>query len=315
MVTARVPAYAKLNLALRVLYKRPDNYHELRTIFQTISLKDTLEIELAKGGSGVYVESAVDIPDNIAARAANAIVSETGLKAAVRIRLRKAIPMGGGLGGGSTDAAAVLLALPPMAGKRIAAARLAAIAGQLGSDVPFFLCGGTAVGIGRGEEVYPFPEPRPQWGLLWTGTEHVSTAEAYRYLSGQLTVTQDSFNMNEFQSMSWGIKGGLGSPSWSQVCHNDFEKVVFGQHPQLLQRKRKLKKAGAEPAMMTGSGSAVFGFFKNRAEAESARRILKLPEVALFRTINRARYRADWMKSLREYVRDDTWPPLSRYAR
>ncbi|MDX1981714.1 MAG: 4-(cytidine 5'-diphospho)-2-C-methyl-D-erythritol kinase, partial [Bryobacteraceae bacterium] len=295
-VKVRVPAFAKINLALRVLYKRPDNFHELRTIFQTISVKDTLDIEWEKGGTGLEVASSIEIPGNIVVRAADALMAEMGVKARVRIFLNKAIPMGAGLGGGSTDAAAVLLALPALAGKHVPAARLAAIGAALGSDVPFFLLGGTALGIGRGEEVYPFPEARPAWGLLWTGGVPVSTAEAYRYLSGRLTVTQDSFNMNEFQSLSWRIRGELTDSTWSRFCHNDFEKVVFSQHPQLLQRKRKLQRAGAEPALMTGSGSAVFGFFKSLAEAEKARTKLNLPEVVLFRTMNRARYRAEWMR-------------------
>ena len=150
----RVRALAKINLDLRVIAKRPDGYHELRTVFQTISLSDRLDIVFTPSrATSVELDSSLDIADNLAARAAHLCLDELKLTARVEMRLEKRIPMGAGLGGGSSDAAAVLLALPPLAGRAISATRLIAIARELGSDVPFFLVGGRAVGLGRGTEL------------------------------------------------------------------------------------------------------------------------------------------------------------------
>src|SRR5579872_413219 len=181
---ARIRAYAKLNLGLRVLYKRPDGYHELRTVFQTISLADALEISFEPGKSTrIEMEGTPDIPDNLAERAAR-LVMDAGLKhGTVRLKLRKNIPAGAGLGGGSSDAASVLLALPVLAGLRLSMDQLTGFAVKLGSDVPFFLYGGTALGLGRGEELYPLPDGPATRALLVAPNLHSSTAEAYRDVS------------------------------------------------------------------------------------------------------------------------------------
>ncbi|MCP5114812.1 MAG: 4-(cytidine 5'-diphospho)-2-C-methyl-D-erythritol kinase, partial [bacterium] len=157
---ARLKALAKINLSLKVLGKRPDGYHELRTVFQTISLGDTLEMSYEPARrSRVELESTVDISDNLVVRAARLVMDAARMKGLVSFRLTKRIPLGGGMGGGSSDAAAVLLALPVLAGKDVPYEQLAEMALELGSDVPFFLLGGTALGMGRGEELYPLPEP------------------------------------------------------------------------------------------------------------------------------------------------------------
>src|SRR5271166_6237448 len=151
--TARLRAFAKLNLGLRVLYRRPDGYHEIRTVFQTISLADRLDISFTRTKTTrVIIEGTPEIPDNLVGRAAQLVLEDLSIHGDVSLNLRKKIPMGAGLGGGSSDAAAVLLALPVLAGKTLSDDRLHSIARQLGSDVPFFLHGGTALGIGRGEE-------------------------------------------------------------------------------------------------------------------------------------------------------------------
>ncbi len=157
--TVRVPAYAKLNLGLRVLYRRPDGYHEIRTVFQTISLADRLDITFSPARSTrISIEGTPEIPDNLIERAAHLVLEALSIQGDVSFILKKHIPAGAGLGGGSSDAAAVLLALPVLAGKALTWDRLHAIAIQLGSDVPFFLHGGTALGLGRGEELYPLPD-------------------------------------------------------------------------------------------------------------------------------------------------------------
>ncbi|MEK7751348.1 MAG: 4-(cytidine 5'-diphospho)-2-C-methyl-D-erythritol kinase, partial [Acidobacteriota bacterium] len=149
-------ALAKLNLSLKVLNKRPDGYHELRTVFQTISLADTIDIEFTPGRRPeVELVSDVDIPDNLVERTARLAMEALRIRGRARFRLTKRIPAGAGLGGGSSDAAAVLLGLPALAGKRADLETLMDLGGRLGSDVPFFLLGGAAVALGRGTELYP----------------------------------------------------------------------------------------------------------------------------------------------------------------
>src|SRR4029077_12109100 len=144
----RVRALAKINLDLRVLGRRPDGYHELRTIFQTISLADTLEIEFTPGRkTSIALEDTLHIADNLVIRAARMAMDAMRATGSIRMRLTKRIPIGAGLGGGSSDAAAALLALPPLVGRVLDLPKLSGIGEQLGSDVPFFLLGGTAVGI------------------------------------------------------------------------------------------------------------------------------------------------------------------------
>lgn len=312
---ARVPALAKINLTLKVLHKRPDNYHELRTVFQTISLGDWIDVEYRPAKTTrLHVDCNPEIPDNIILRAANAVLHEMRLKAEVHFHLRKRIPMGGGLGGGSSNAAAVLLALPALAGKRVPIDTLTRIAATLGSDVPFFLCGGTALGLSRGEELYPFPEPGVSHGVLVTPRIHVSTPLAFRRLRRHLTIPHNSRIINSFQSFSWEVGDNLPAASWREFCQNDFEEVVFRQHPEIQRLKKKLISSGASVALMTGSGSAVFGFFPNRPDAVAAAQVFPDTESVVFRTVKRARYRSLWWESLEAHALDHTWPPLSRYA-
>ena len=159
---------AKINLDLRVLHKRSDGFHELRTIFQTVSLADSLEIEFTPSRtSRIQLESETDIPNNLVVRAAEAVLANSKASGKIQFRLRKRIPMGGGLGGGSSNAAAVLLALPALTGKPLALETLFEIGAGLGSDVPFFLFGGTAAGLGRGTELYPGHSPPLAW-VCWS---------------------------------------------------------------------------------------------------------------------------------------------------
>ncbi|MBL8177098.1 MAG: hypothetical protein JNK48_20660, partial [Bryobacterales bacterium] len=236
-------------------------------------------------------------------------------KAAIRFSLRKRIPMGGGLGGGSSNAAAVLLALPSLLGKPLAMKALLEIAAQLGSDVPFFLLGGAALVLGRGEEVYPLPEPKVSSGLLVAPGIHVSTPDAYRALArAPLTEADPSRIINSFQLLSWEFGEGLPVASWRGVCRNDFEAVVFRQHPQIRECKKKLEATGAPVVSMTGSGSAVFAFFPSRGDRAKAAKLFPATATHLFRTVNRAQYRAMWRKALGLDARARSWPPQSWYA-
>lgn len=318
--TARLRAYAKLNLGLRVLYRRPDGYHELRTVFQTISLADSLEISFEPARSvSIAMEGTPEIADNLAERAARLAMDEAGKTGAVRLRLRKAIPSGAGLGGGSSDAAAVLLALPVVAGFVIPMERLLELAAQLGSDVPFFLYGGAALGLGRGEELYPLPDFPAQQALLIASDVHSSTANAYRDLSA--TLKGDSLTkvglqnkLNSFQRGVWGDVSGISKSS----IINDFEEVVFTRHPVLAEVRERLGRSGATCVAMTGSGSAIFGIFDNPGKLERARLAWNRPGEQAFPVsfVSRARYRAAWRRALdQDRKGNDLWPPQSRHAR
>jgi 4-diphosphocytidyl-2-C-methyl-D-erythritol kinase len=314
--TARLHAFAKINLDLRVLYCRADNYHELRTIFQTISLADRIQVSFTPSRkTSIQVSGNVEIADNLVARAAQACLDAMRVTGQVDFKLDKRIPMGAGLGGGSSDAAAVLLALPVLAGRALDWPALIDLGAQLGSDVPFFLIGGTAVAVGRGTELYPLPDHPPSAGLVVAPGIHVSTAEAYRGLSVQLTTESQQNKIVSFQSTAWrGIRPCAieAESSWGQ---NDFETVVFRQHPALKSIKQELVKLGARPALMSGSGSAVFGLFPERDKLPRAIQSLGKERVFPITLVSRSRYRSEWWKHLEAHTRQNLWPPQSRYAR
>ena len=295
-----VPCFAKLNLDLRVLDKQPDGYHELRTIFQTISLKDTLGIEFDFARrTQIDLNSSVKIDDNIVMRAARAILEHLNVKASVRFELKKRIPLGAGLGGGSSNAAAVLIALPALAGIRVGLPDLLRLAESLGSDVPFFLYGGTALGCGRGSQLYPLPEQPPRAAVVVPSGIHVSTAEAYRALkrnvTGALTSQAESPILREFQTIAWA----LNSSSLEQLpLKNDFEGPVFEMHRELAGVARKLRRLGATPALMTGSGSAVFGVFEHTRRAEKAAAQFPAGRARVVHFVTRRQYRQAWCRAL-----------------
>jgi 4-diphosphocytidyl-2-C-methyl-D-erythritol kinase len=313
----RLRSLAKINLDLRVLHKRTDGFHELRSIFQTISLADTLEVEYQPGRTKLELKCSVDIPGNLIVKAVDLVLRALRASGQLRIRLTKRIPMGGGLGGGSSNAAAVLLALPWLLGKRVPLERLLDLAAQLGSDVPFFLLGGTAVGLGRGTELYPLPDTPPSPGLLITPDIHSSTASAYAALNRKVLPEVSPDMINKFEAVAWNT--GAVHRAKNPECTNDFEMVVFSEHPQLKSMKGKLLKQGAWRAMMTGSGSALFGLFANRElrdrAAGSLRNELPGNRVYPFTIVSRSRYRTLWWRQLAVSQENKTWPPQDRYAR
>jgi 4-diphosphocytidyl-2-C-methyl-D-erythritol kinase len=319
----RLRSLAKINLDLRVLYKRPDGFHELRTIFQTISLADTIEVEYQRGRSKIELKSNIDIPANLVVKAAESVLRALRANCQLRIRLNKRIPMGSGLGGGSSNAAAILLALPPLLKKRLPLEKLMELAAELGSDVPFFLIGGTAVGLGRGTELYPLPDTPSSPGLLITSDIHSSTAAAYAALNRQLLDEVPAAIINNFQAVVQSACAPTPNPQSPAVdpqspAVNDFETVVFHQHPQLKSIQGKLLKLGAWRAMMTGSGSALFGLFANRElrdrAAGSFRKDFASDRVHPFSMMSRSRYRALWRRQLAVSSENKTWPPQDRYA-
>ncbi|HLJ47690.1 MAG TPA: 4-(cytidine 5'-diphospho)-2-C-methyl-D-erythritol kinase [Bryobacteraceae bacterium] len=313
-MTVKLRSLAKINLDLRVLNRRPDGYHELRTVFQTVSLADTIEIDYEPARRlHVEIESDPVIPGNLIEKAAEAL----GLPGRFRIRLQKQIPMGGGMGGGSSNAAAILLAVPFLCGKRRSLEKLIGIAAEVGSDVPFFLLGGAAGGAGRGTELCPLPDVPPYHAILVAPGIHVSTPEAYRSLERPLTDQVPSATLNSFQSVTWEIAAGVPPSAWP--CRNDFETVVFHQHPRLKSIKGKLLKLGAKPALMSGSGSTIFGVFADRGARDRALVSLQLQygdeKVFPVSLVGRAAYRNLWWRQLRAPMEFKLWPPQGRYAR
>src|SRR5258708_6610601 len=257
----RIPAFAKVNLRLDILGKRPDSYHELRTIFQTISLHDELRLRDSKtagiclninGNQALSLEPA---RKNLVYKAVDALRRELEIRPGVEIDLRKKIPAGRGLGGGSSDAAAALRGYLRLTRGKISNARLMEIAASLGADVPFFLFGGRALGIGRGDEIYPLPDiPKLTFLVVSPSDIHVPTPDAYRWLKAPaLTKIRSASKLWKFCSLTWSTQGcGLS---------NDFERPVFQRHPRLAQIKRVLLQRGATEASLAGSGSAGFGVF------------------------------------------------------
>ncbi|HEU0122232.1 MAG TPA: 4-(cytidine 5'-diphospho)-2-C-methyl-D-erythritol kinase [Bryobacteraceae bacterium] len=325
--SARLKAFAKLNLDLKVLNRGADGFHELRSVFQTVSLADTLAITYTPSRTtALILDDAAGIADNLVVRAARRLLDHVQGTGRIEMRLRKQIPMGAGMGGGSSDAAAVLLALPVLAGWRIPLEELARIGAELGSDVPFFLLGGAAVALGRGTELYPLPDLPARPVLVAAPPLHVSTPEAYRALdrggNGKLTEAQRVQYIDSFQSRVWRLGDSLSSGAIGSQVENDFEGVVFPQHPQLKSILKNLQKSGADPARMTGSGSALFGVFTTQSQVRQAQAACETlrPKPAVFPAsfLSRNRYRAAWRRQLQEHmdgIKDGKqWPPQSRYA-
>ncbi|HWX38129.1 MAG TPA: 4-(cytidine 5'-diphospho)-2-C-methyl-D-erythritol kinase [Candidatus Sulfotelmatobacter sp.] len=294
MKSVRVPAYAKVNLRLDVLGRRADGYHELRTVFQAISLQDTLELEL-RTKTGIELQvlgdgslSGVPHEENLAYRALRDLSAALGLGLGVRAVLTKRIPVGRGLGGGSSDAAAALIGLLKLTRQRIETARLLGIAAGLGADVPFFLHGGRALGIGRGDEIYPLPDIKRRDLLVVSPHEiAVPTKDAYQWLSQglsrELTNGEGPTKLLQFCALCWSPQGGALS--------NDFEAAVFPRYPRLAAIKRELLQQGAAEASLAGSGSAVFGVYQHPAKARRAARSFPKDQVFLCSTLSRVEYR------------------------
>jgi 4-diphosphocytidyl-2-C-methyl-D-erythritol kinase len=289
MRSVRLKAFAKINMRLEVLDKRADGYHELRTIFQTISLHDTIELKAARGNK---IELVVDgdaalasepTKGNLVHRAIEAARKELGWKRGVQTTLTKRIPVGRGLGGGSSDAAAALVGMMRLARKKIPTARLIEIGSSLGADVPFFLFGGRALGVGRGDEIYPLPDgPHHTVLVVSPANVGVRTVDAYGWLAGALTRRAKPPTIWSFCALCW-------SPQDIGLL-NDFETAVFPRHPRLRTIKRELLQRGAAEAMLAGSGSAVFALFRSPAMARRAAQGFPQDQVFVCDTVSRGEY-------------------------
>jgi 4-diphosphocytidyl-2-C-methyl-D-erythritol kinase len=287
-----LPSFAKINLALEVLHRREDGFHELRTLFQSVDLRDELYFSLpCRGNHSVELATEGYEPcpmrENLVYRAAILLRQACGIKRGVYIRLVKHIPCGAGLGGGSSNAAVTLIGLNRMWNIKLNKAQLFSLASQLGSDVPFFLLGGTALGIGRGEQVFPVGPPGFRWAVIIHPQVHLSTADAYARLRRPLTEWSSAAKISRLcLLMSDGV--------WeADRCFNDFEVDAMKRYPLIRTARQALLEHGALAAQLSGSGSAVFGIFPNRNRAHWAlSRIEQHPWKAyLVKTVDRACYR------------------------
>jgi 4-diphosphocytidyl-2-C-methyl-D-erythritol kinase len=292
MTRIRIRAHAKINLHLGILGRRPDGYHDVETVLQTLDLHDTLTCELREGPfalrcdrPGVPVDAT-----NLVWRAASLLAQEAGRPAlaeqGTRITLEKRIPMQAGLGGGSADAAATLLALRQLWQLELDGVALRRLGSTLGADVPFFIDGGTALGTGRGDEIQPLPDVPASAVLVVMPPFGVPTADAYRWVDdaavGAPTPTIGT----------WPTESGEW-PAWLGRCRNDFEPVVAFRHPEVGEAIARLKAAGAGLAALSGSGAALFGVFARQVEARAAAAVAwnrKGWRTFLARTVDRLSY-------------------------
>jgi 4-diphosphocytidyl-2-C-methyl-D-erythritol kinase len=254
----QIQSYAKINWSLRVTGKRADGYHDLETLFQTISLHDTIGITNAEQMSITCDDPHVPCDEtNLAMRAARLIGAPP-----VHIVLQKRIRTGGGMGGGSSNAAATLAGLDQMFSLRTPHERLNEMALSLGSDVPFFLTGGTAYATGRGEQLTPLRLRSPIPLLLVYPHESVSTADAFSMIRSY----SRPLGVDRYRSIA-----GDDLLAHADLLVNDFEAPIFERMPQLRELRERLLTSGAVWARMTGSGSTVVGAFRSRAIRDASR--------------------------------------------
>ncbi len=281
-------AHAKVNLDLRVLGTRPDGFHELRTVFQAIELHDTL-IVVERAGSFIVKCRMPGVPlddSNLVWRAAAGLWKALGRDGPPRdavVTIEKRIPMQAGLGGGSADAAAALLALARLWGGA-PVALLREVGTSIGADVSFFLSGGTALGLGLGEEIYPLVDLPPHWIVIVRPPFGVSTAEAYSWYDDDRSAGLKEPRELQMLPVPW--------PTRAAQMINDLEPPVVRRHPEITTLKAALREAGAVASAMSGSGSAVFGLFRSRAAAACSVRPLSKGgnHAMLTRTITRSEY-------------------------
>jgi 4-diphosphocytidyl-2-C-methyl-D-erythritol kinase len=273
-------ASAKVNLDLRVLGCRPDGYHEVRTVLQTLDLHDTVTIEAARGDFALDGDPAAMPLDrtNLVWRAAQALWRAAGRRGAprdARVRVVKRIPARAGLGGGSSDAAAALVGLSRLWRMSPSLSDLVPVAVTLGADVPFFLLGGTALGVGRGEQLYPLIDLPRRHVVLVLPDFGVATADAYRWLAEDREAVSGP-GAPRARARPGTLDCGPLAPDpgpWAldlAAGVNDLETAVERRHPAIRAARRRLAAAGAELARMSGSGSAVFGLFPSARQARRA---------------------------------------------
>ncbi len=271
----RLRACAKINRRLAVLGVRPDGYHELKTVFQSLALHDTLEFAPSPEGLAIACSTpGVPLDErNLAWKAARLVWDAAGRTGnpTGRLRITKRIPMQGGLGGGSADGAAALVGWNRLWGAGLTGPRLERLAVRLGADVPFFLLGGTALGLNRGDELQPLDDLPARWTVLVFPPFGVSTPEAFRWWDEDRRRPAAEAPGTAAAPLATGIApeaDGAKTEEFPGV--NDLEPPVSRRHPEVRDIRCRLEQAGAEQAAMTGSGSTVFGLFTGETTARAA---------------------------------------------
>ncbi len=284
MTSIKIKAFAKVNTYLKILSKRPDGFHDIDTIMQNISLCD--EISVAESDNGISIGSDdPSIPSgegNICHKTARHMLGISGRRG-VTVKIEKKIPSGAGLGGGSSDAAAVIRALDLLWDLSLDKNAMMRIAADIGSDVPFFIEGGRARCRGRGEVVEKLSDIDEQYLVLIKPEESVPTKWAYEEF--------DKLSSKPDYKCFGSKEGGMVCSQNPQTHYeNDFERVILPKYPVIKKAKDLLTSAGADTALMTGSGSAVFGVARDREHAERIRSKIKdqYPSSYLVYTVNRS---------------------------
>ncbi|MBC7190281.1 4-(cytidine 5'-diphospho)-2-C-methyl-D-erythritol kinase [Candidatus Aerophobetes bacterium] len=273
-ITVRAPA--KINFYLDILGKRKDSYHEIESLVQSVSLYDIIHLEKTKDKK---IEVSCNYPalpenyDNLVYKAAKLFFEIAGITCGIRIKVEKRIPLGAGLGGGSTDAAATLLGLNLLFETDIPLPNLVKESSKLGSDVPFCILRGTAVIKGRGERVYPLPSIKDGWIVIVYPGVSVSTSWVYAQISQQLTSCKKKGKLN-ITELRRKIKSE-GITAVINLLYNKLEEVTALRLPVIKKIKEEFKKAGARGALMSGSGSSVFGVCENLKQAKRLSEKLK----------------------------------------
>lgn len=312
-----VRSFAKINIGLSIGPSRPDGFHTLRTIYQTIALNDLIKVDV-KAGTGIEIRCKnPGVPadeTNTCYRIADRVLKFTRQRARVTITIEKNLPVQGGIGAGSANAVATLFALQRCLKAEIPPHEQLRIASEVGSDLPLFLIGGTSLGVGRGEEVYPLPDLPVLSLVLVTPKIAVSTPQAFQdwdaLAARELTASGPSDTMNMFSRSAFEWLSGLTSSGVPALVDgdraetllldlvragiaNDFERVVFPQHPELRDWKRALERHGATYASLSGSGSSLYGFFRTPdAASQCAEKLVAsgVPAIATA-TLPRSEYR------------------------
>jgi 4-diphosphocytidyl-2-C-methyl-D-erythritol kinase len=293
-MTVTVRSFAKVNLGLSIGGLRADGFHELRTAYQTIGLHDVIRVSVERG-SGIEIRCSDDrVPkdeSNTCHRITEKVMSALRVTGRVAIEIEKRLPVQGGLGGASSNAVAAMLGLEKALKKTLPAADRLRVAAEVGSDLPLFLVGGTVLGVGRGEQVYPLEDLPATACVVVTPEVGVSTPKAFAAWDRKLTVPGASDRMiglgrelsawlsEKYSGAPRGPRGRAENPLLELVragIKNDFEEVVFPEYPELREGKLALERAGARYASLSGSGSTLYGLFASKdAGGRAAARLRK----------------------------------------
>ena len=289
MSSLTLPAFAKINLDLRILGSRPDGYHDLRTTFQSLALSDRVTVTRRKGPFVITCD-APDIPTdrrNLVWKATS-LLNRVGARKRTEprdlaIHLHKRIPAEAGLGGGSADAAVTMIALTRLWDLEIDPTTLSRIGARLGADVPFFFVGGTALGLGRGDDIYPLADLPTVHVVVLRPIFGVSTIDAYSWFDQEKRRPRRDPAQRPVPP---------GWPAWASTLRNDLEGPVTRHHPSIARIRQSLLDAGARVAAMSGSGSAVFGLFERADAARRTAHDLARPgwTAVVTRTLSRREY-------------------------